>query len=347
MCVLFCVSRVRRVACEACACACVSLPSTHPPTASPFSFTAPRFPPELFVANCISFLFMLVECQGGHELQRWRNRCSTLRCDGGCGEPLAIREFRWSCTLCDYDICNTCYEDRVARLQLPVQSALRSARASVSDGDGSAVDVETHEKPIAAKSTPSLNTAAHRLTPITTGLAASTGDPSWVYAPQHLASVKRDLTTFGTSSASIPSKHSCIRPSQLQQSGSASAEGEGEPTNASATKDTMPDLDLVPFGLPMSTLTRMHERRDWLHRLRELELARARRVADGERSAFEVACGVPASAPLTVRQSNESLSAVRSKFEDEAVTLRQAERAEIDTLQAMGLCRSKAHAAYE
>jgi len=56
---------------------------------------------------------------------------------------------------------------------------------------------------------------------------------------------------------------------------------------------------------------------------------------------------VPASAPLTVRQSNESLSAVRSKFEDEAVTLRQAERAEIDTLQAMGLCRSKAHAAYE
>ena len=30
---------------------------------------------------------------------------STLRCDGVCGEPLSVRAWRWSCTLCDYDVC--------------------------------------------------------------------------------------------------------------------------------------------------------------------------------------------------------------------------------------------------
>ena len=48
------------------------------------------------------------ECPGGHNLERWRNRVTTLRCDGPCGLGLKELAWRWSCGLCDYDICETC-----------------------------------------------------------------------------------------------------------------------------------------------------------------------------------------------------------------------------------------------
>lgn len=49
------------------------------------------------------------ECPRGHLLSRWRNRSATLICDGVCGQgPIGRGAWRWSCTVCDYDICEVC-----------------------------------------------------------------------------------------------------------------------------------------------------------------------------------------------------------------------------------------------
>ena len=48
------------------------------------------------------------ECPRGHELTRWRTRVSTLRCDGACGLALVEGGWRYSCTVCDYDVCEGC-----------------------------------------------------------------------------------------------------------------------------------------------------------------------------------------------------------------------------------------------
>ena len=67
-------------------------------------------------------------CPAGHDLERWLNRTSTLRCDGGCGEPLCVREWRWSCTLCDYDVCEGCVD--LAQVKLVATPLLDAAKLS-------------------------------------------------------------------------------------------------------------------------------------------------------------------------------------------------------------------------
>ena len=294
----------------------------------------------------------LAECPGFHELSRWRNRSSTLVCDGGCGKALAIREFRWSCTLCDYDICPMCYQDRAARTELMPRAARIEAVLRVAGGgdgcpgdyplspaDGPDLAIATNNKP-GVKPTPGLQLPGAGHTPATT----ETGE-SWVYAPHNLASVKRDLTTFGSGAGAQPNKHLCTRPSRLGQSSSVTADADS-PSASSVVlgDDGLPEL--APFGMPASALVRMHTRREWLRQLCELEIGRAYRLADGEPSAFESACGLPRAAPLSVRTTHETVAAVRAKFDEERTALQQAERMEIDVMQAMGVCRSREHVTY-
>ena len=67
------------------------------------------------------------ECPTGHGLTRWRNR-SELRCDGpSCQTPILQRgDWRWSCTLCDYDVCEEC-----AQLMLNIEAAAPKSTSPV------------------------------------------------------------------------------------------------------------------------------------------------------------------------------------------------------------------------
>jgi 3,4-dihydroxy 2-butanone 4-phosphate synthase/GTP cyclohydrolase II len=115
-----------------------------------------------------------------------------------------------------------------------------------------------------------------------------------------------------------------------------------------STLDHGEHLALVKGDLsrPEPTLVRMHAARDWLHQLTELELARARRVADGELSAFERACGMERAVPISAKATDESVEAVRARFAAECHALRARERMEIEAMQAMGECRSAEHIVY-
>ena len=100
--------------------------------------------------------------------------------------------------------------------------------------------------------------------------------------------------------------------------------------------------DVTTYGLPASTLIRMHARRDWLRSLHEIELERARRVADGERSMFEAACGMEPPEALSAESAHKDLRAIRSKFESEMTDLIRVENMEIEVLDNLGMCRSRA-----
>ena len=50
-------------------------------------------------------------CPGGHVLGRWWTGAAGLMCDGPCGGSMRRGEGWWGCEACDYDICDTCYED--------------------------------------------------------------------------------------------------------------------------------------------------------------------------------------------------------------------------------------------
>ena len=186
------------------------------------------------------------ECPAGHFLTRWRNRTSTLRCDGPCGEPLSVRAWRWSCTLCDYDVCETCVETylmaTVANTSASRQSSAQSVASCVpceggvtsalvpptpSDPSHRLKGASLHSgKPKAAATTPALATPSLGVdagdevpTPAETAAALYASQPiSWVYAgTQGLESVKRDLSHLSaTSGPNKASKHAYTsRPSRL------------------------------------------------------------------------------------------------------------------------------------
>lgn len=97
--------------------------------------------------------------------------------------------------------------------------------------------------------------------------------------------------------------------------------------------DGLPELE--GLNLPTATATRMQERRAWLQRLLLDELARAQRAAStGAASAFELACGLQPSEPLPPRAAAAMFSATLHKFEVERDALVNAERIEIEALQA-------------
>eukprot|EP00900_Chrysochromulina_parva_P001339 jgi/Chrpa1/11205/Chrysochromulina_OHIO_Genome00018806-RA len=283
----------------------------------------------------------IAECDAGHELNRWRNRCSTLRCDGGCGKGLEMREWRWSCTICDFDVCPSCYEDRVARMTMPCRPPRASAAEAAAANAGPAAGGDVPENASASVKPRGASARVHvGLTPTTTEAPSC---ELWVYAPQSLASVKRDLTTFGSGVVQQHNKHPCTRPSRLGLQESTSVTATSSPS-APTLPHELPDL--TALGLPATTLVRMHAARDWLHQLTELELARARRVADGELSAFERACGMERAVPISAKATDESVEAVRARFAAECHALRARERMEIEAMQAMGECRSAEHIVY-
>ena len=285
----------------------------------------------------------IAECDAGHELNRWRNRCSTLRCDGGCGKGLEMREWRWSCTICDFDVCPSCYEDRVARMTMPCRPPRASAAEAAAANPGPAAGGDVQETATGSASIKPRGASAKvhvGLTPTTT---EAPSDELWVYASQSLASVKRDLTTFGSGVVQQHNKHPCTRPSRLGLQESTSATATSSPS-APTLPDDLPDL--AALGLPASTLVRMHAARDWLRQLSELELSRARRMADGELSAFERACGMERTMPISVKATDECVEAVRARFASESNVLRARERMEIEAMQAMGECRSAEHIMY-
>lgn len=89
------------------------------------------------------------ECPGGHNLERWRNRVTTLRCDGPCGLGLKELSWRWSCGLCDYDICEACSDTmcRTASRSATPAASCRSAQAN-----GTSATAATTTKPAAPAS---------------------------------------------------------------------------------------------------------------------------------------------------------------------------------------------------
>ena len=286
-------------------------------------------------------MLALAECPAGHELARWKNRCSTLKCDGGCNKPLVQGEFRWSCTLCDYDTCQTCY-DEAAQWQVPLRSVLRTTAEKTSEPPPTPAEVlkastakRDAAKAAKATATPVLPAAGDTATPAVVTAPAATAASSWIYASHNLASVKRDLSSI-TASASLPrTKQACVRPSPLAPSSPSAGLDADSRAIAATGADGFPDL--AEFGLKPNALVRLSTRREWLHQLHQCELQRVHRAAEGApRSDFEVACGLAQSTPLTARQTNESLAAVNAKFEAERTALREAEQMEIEAMQAMG-----------
>ncbi|KAL1515678.1 hypothetical protein AB1Y20_002295 [Prymnesium parvum] len=52
---------------------------------------------------------MQPKCPSLHRLSRCRNRVPNLVCDGRCGRGrIAVYSWRWSCDLCDFDVCEEC-----------------------------------------------------------------------------------------------------------------------------------------------------------------------------------------------------------------------------------------------
>ena len=259
-----------------------------------------------------------VECPCGHTLSRWRNRAPNLVCDGGhCdGHGISIRAWRWSCSLCDYDVCETCASVLALKregLCKPISTENELPAAAAAD--------EPEEAPEEPPPRPKPPLVAETSTPDAGKLAAvspavGTGrDTSWLYMPQQsLDSIRKDLQFR-------PSESKVHKPSSLRlPSGAAVAESLGlrdgiclpvheadahcaslaalpefqpdDATPALLPADAVPDLSAL--GLPAIEQARLEARREQLRRLFELEVAREVRAAP---SAFESACCVCEIAP--------------------------------------------------
>jgi hypothetical protein len=228
-------------------------------------------------------------------------------------------------------------------------------------------------KQAARAETPSLST------PATEGVAGHTPASmqtaqvcSWVYVTQGLESVKRDLSHLTNSTKGAKTKHSCLRPNApvprshevtlcdalglpaegLQRSSAVeddAADKGREDTlfvaGASPSELAARLIDAMPTYsercLPQDLAERIHNSRDWLRRLCELELERAARAAaGGEPSDFDAACGVQASEPAAVEQAEADFRQLCEKFEMERAALMREERLEMETLQALGVISS-------
>jgi hypothetical protein len=147
------------------------------------------------------------KCAAGHTLIRWRNRTKTLRCDGACGKRLGEGSYRWSCKLCDFDVCEECCVCPSVLLNAPGSatpqlSSCRSGTAAVSER-APAPFIRPPSRPCA---TPTI-AGAPVGTPLVEDTGAATGQgASLLCALTGLASVKRDLDdAFPGSADSAPS----------------------------------------------------------------------------------------------------------------------------------------------
>eukprot|EP00966_Prymnesium_polylepis_P326654 7382555-Prymnesium_polylepis.1 len=183
-------------------------------------------------------------CAAGHTLSRWRNRAPNLVCDGSCDQgPIAIRAWRWSCSLCDYDICEECANLLIlCEVKHPKEGPTPSMSKQVSaessspvacatcDDDGAAKPVpqptappSAHAPPGGAAGTPDLGGKALSGSP-----AVGTGhEPSGPYVapPGVLDSIRKDLSF--RPSDNKPAKQSALRPAAPTAQDIAMAEALG------------------------------------------------------------------------------------------------------------------------
>ena len=310
------------------------------------------------------------DCPAGHELSRWRNRIATLKCDGACGAKLSEGTFRWSCNLCDFDICDNCVAPDFSLLLKPTP---RSSTPLVAAPSRTAAPLA--RQPACRPSAPSAARNAPGATPSagaasTPALATGMGNnnlSALLHASQGLESVKRDLSELpGSARPAKTSRASVSRVSSgeaaalgfLLSGASAQLPRHERPGGAAAEAVAMlPSLaideasgappalfdalpPLAPIGLPLPVETRMLGRREWLQELLGDELSRAVRASCGEPSALELACGVPRDdAPVPARATAMGVAAVLLKFEHERASVLASELTEIYSLQAMGKCR--------
>jgi hypothetical protein len=351
------------------------------------------------------------ECPAGHTLARWRNRVTTLRCDGPCGQGLSECSWRWSCSLCDYDICDKCADGLLLAkssspdaAEKPVAVVLSATAVGVPHPPSSAIKTgaksRSHQSSSAAAATPAPAPAptpapASAWAPAPTPVPAKaeeakevtpalgTGrDSSWIYSAPNLGSVKRDLDVVFPGSAA-PSKRKssnlsrtprprpseCVDEQLVMRVVAASAslprhgaedddeeEAEGavgalrrlKPRQHYGSPGALPKLgsespsvlvglpELSALLLPESVRARLQGRRAWLQHLLETELEREQRVASGQPTGLEEACGVPAGAPVSAEAATVARTAVLKKFERERHEMVRAELLEIETLHAMG-----------
>ena len=273
------------------------------------------------------------ECPAGHELTRWRNRTSTLRCDGLCGKGLAIGEFRWTCTPCDYDVCESCAEWKLPAPGTvggpPCGSCQRQSSAESGAGLPPTPAPGILHTFDSAGLSASRSKDSSSATPAQTAQVSSS---SWVYAVQGLESVKRDLH--------FP--HSTAPKRRSSRLAPATAEPLGMPIPddaAQAAQELIAGMpDLVSIGLPAAAHARLQGRRDWLRRLYELELTRAATYEAGGVSAFEAACGVTRGEMLSPEAALAASTALHAKFEEQRLTLLLSEQMEIGAHEAVGMC---------
>ena len=290
------------------------------------------------------------ECPAGHNLVRWRNRPqSQLRCDGLCGEKLHEGAWRWSCALCDFDVCETCVDKIVTtRSETPLCPPAQARVTAPASAANSAPS-----RPPAGRKQQDAN--------FTGAAATAQGTPAVGTAAQSLDSVKRDLDNAfpGSGSSALP-----LRPHSKSVRLPASEQGElglriaGASASLSQTLGgpaaeavaQLPRLELeadgsapsffaalpalTSLGLPTAVLGSMIGRREWMQELLASEIARAKSAARGEVSTLEAACGV---APPEQQQSESAAcAAVLRKFEHERGQIVAAELHEIDALRVSG-----------
>ena len=66
---------------------------------------------EPATVHCASF-----RCRGCQQpLSKFEVHEAMLRCDGGCRRPFAELDVRWSCSSCDFDVCDACVQSRPAK----------------------------------------------------------------------------------------------------------------------------------------------------------------------------------------------------------------------------------------
>lgn len=316
---------------------------------------------------------MTFECPAGHDLSRWRNRAgSLLRCDGLCNEPLCEGTWRWSCTLCDFDVCEVCVETlrpSSCRSQTPICPTIAPSKPAPSSKPAP----KALRAPAAhgAKGTPLLNSGVACTPSLVTGEGGpGRGLPheSAIYASQSLASVKRDLDeafpgSGGSSAAARPPPKARLPRAELEPrgelglriAGAAAALPKSEHRDGDAAEavarlpslclesdGTCPSLfgslsPLEPLGLPPAVESRLLSRRAWLQALFDDELGRAHRNARGAPSALELACGAPmaGNTPLPAAAAAMAVASVLLKFEAERGEVVASELLEIGVFQGM------------
>ncbi|KAL3918036.1 MAG: hypothetical protein SGPRY_006161 [Prymnesium sp.] len=295
-------------------------------------------------------------CPAGHALSRWRNRSASLVCDGECDHrPIPIGVWRWSCTRCDYDICEMCAgvkSERAGRQAAAANGADPTPMEEEVDKIPPRTPVEPQPEPMGLEAeeagTPNavaqkLASAAPASTPVTDH------ELSWVYMPQQvLDSVRKDLG-FRPSEGKVhrPNKPSSgalngiyVDPLKLREGLSLPLRSDSDPSSSMPAvhlvgspapellpADAAPDLKRLP--LPQSDLLRMLFRRQQLQHVFELEVARETRAISGAHSDFEASFGIQPAA-----SSFKDSSQLAAKFEEARNELLLQERMEIEAFLA-------------